>query len=248
MKIVLALACLLALGCAFELTHKDGLVHFEQDANMDSPVGFAMRGHIDPANEKNNKITAFLKLASHYIPILESLNNEQGTNLEWARTFTINLGNLGSINFSGYFMVCAGWKVFLNENSMNMTSDHLNVAYAPYVWGWANGLLQGDAWVAKGFYNATLWFSRAYALISLQIFETGSICFGGSGHFWPVTLESSLSAALLQAQDEIIYNILEGQPLEFIYSYSPFCNISHLNVSFTQNYTETVIDNKCINI
>lgn len=29
MKIILALACLMALGAAFELTNKDGLVHFE---------------------------------------------------------------------------------------------------------------------------------------------------------------------------------------------------------------------------
>jgi hypothetical protein len=247
MKIVLAFACLAALTMAFDLTHKDGLVHFEQDANMDSPIGFAMRGQIDPANEKNNKITTFLKLASHYIPILETMN-EKKSNLEWGRTFNINLGGLGSVSVTGYFMVCSGWKVYLTENTFAQTTDHLEVAYAPYVWGWANAYLDGDAWLAKGFYNATLFFSRAYALISLQINDNGSVCFSGSGNFWPVTLESTMSVALLGGVDEILSNIIYGQPLGFTYNYTAPLNISHLNISFTQNYTQNIIDQKCINV
>jgi hypothetical protein len=207
-----------------------------------------MKGHIDPENESSNKITAFLKLASHYIPILESINNEEGTNLEWGRTFHIPLGGFGSIDFTGYFTVCAGWRVFLNNNNLNMTTDHLDVSYAPYVWGWGNGLLQGSTYPALGFYNATVYFSRAYALISLKIYETGNVCFGGSGHFWPVQLETSMSAALKGCAAEILTDVIEGTPITLGCNYSVPFNMTHLNISFTQNYTQTVIDNKCISI
>lgn len=248
MKIIVAFACLLALGAAFELTNKDGLVHFEQDANKDSPIGLVMKGHVDPSNEKNNKITAFLKLASHYIPILENMNSQEGTNLGFTRSFGINLGELANLQVTGTFMVCAGWKVFLNENTLNQTTDHLEATYAPFVWGWANGFVTGDTFPANGFYNATFFFSRAYALISLQIFENGQVCFQGSGHFWPVTLESSLSASFKQCQAEIITDVVEGNPITLDCHQSIPCNQTHLNVSFTQNFTQTIVQQKCISI
>lgn len=248
MKIIVALACLLALGAAFELTHNDGLVHFEQDANKDSPIGLVMKGFVDPKDETNNKITAFLKLASHYIPILENMNSKEGTNLGWTRAFNINLGSLANVQVTGTFMVCAGWKVYLNANNLNQTTDHLEATYAPYVWGWANGFFTGTTYPANGYYNATLWFSRAYALISLQIYESGQICFQGSGHFWPVQLESSLSASWRQCSAEIISDVIYGNPITLNCTQSIPCNQTHLNVSFTQNYTQSVIDQKCINI
>ena len=248
MKIILALACLMALGAAFELSTKDGLVHFEQDANKESPLGIVMKGHVDPKNEKNNKITAFLKLASHYIPILESINDQKGTNLGWSKNFRIDIGSLLNVEVTGTFMVCAGWKVYLNANNLNMTTDHLEASYAPYVWGWANGYVNGDTYPANGFYNATLWFSRAYALISLKIFENGQICFGGSGHFWPVQLESALSASYKQCKAEIIDDVINKAPILLNCTNSPPCNQTHLNISFTQNYTQTVLAEKCVSI
>ena len=53
-------------------------------------------------------------------------------------------------------MVVVGWKVFVNSNDVNQTSDHLDVTYAPFAWGWTNGLLQGNTYPAIGFYNSTL--------------------------------------------------------------------------------------------
>ena len=248
MKIIVLVAAVLALGFAFELNNKDGLVHFEQDTNKDSPVGIVMKGHVDPKNEMNNKIGAFLKLASYYVPLLESVNQKEATNLGWTKDFRVHVGNLIDITVTGEFMVCAGWKVYLNSNALNQTSDHLEATYAPYVWGWANGFVQGTTYPANGYYNATLYFVRTYASIGLKIYDNGQICFGGSGHFWPVQLESSLSAAYKQCAAEIFTDVINGNPITLGCTLSPACNMTHLNISFTQNYTQTVIDDKCISI
>jgi hypothetical protein len=247
MKVIIALACLLAFATALSLDHEDGLVKFEFDGQKDSPIGVVMKGQIDPKNELNNKIETFLKLASYYIPILESEKNESN-NLKWAKTWDISLGGFGDITFSGSFNLVVGWRVFVNGNSLNMTADYLDVTYAPFAWGWADGLLQGTTTPAQGFYNATVYYSRASVPINLEIHSSGQVCYSGSAQFWPVSLNTNLSAELKGCNAEIISDLYNGFPISFACNYSTPFNLTHLNVSFTQNYTAAIVERKCINV
>lgn len=81
MKVIIALACVLACSYAINMYGEDGLVKFDFEKD-DSPIGFSMKGEIDPHNDQNNKIQTFLKLAGYYIPILESMNSETNS-LGW---------------------------------------------------------------------------------------------------------------------------------------------------------------------
>lgn len=130
-------------------------------------------------------------------------------------------------------MVVVGWKVFVNSNDVNQTSDHLDVTYAPFAWGWTNGLLQGNTYPAIGFYNSTLEFVRAYAPISLKIFNTGKVCYQGLGVVLPVNLTTSLSAALKGCQAEILTDVIDQVPITLGCNYSVPYNMTHLSIGFT---------------
>lgn len=247
MKTIIAVALLFACASAFSLKGEEGLVKFELDANKDSPVGLVMKGHIDPKDETNNKIETFVKLASAYIPILESIKNENN-NLQYIFTETISLGSFGSITLHGNFEIIVGWKVQVNSNDLNMTSDHLNVAYIPFITGFTNAGLQGDTYPARGYYNATLWFARAYTVISLQIFNTGNVCFEGTGFLWPVQLTSAISSSLKACQAEILDEVFNGIPIVFGCNYTAPFVTPHLDISFTQNFTKPLIGQTCVNL
>lgn len=247
MKTIIAVALLFACASAFSIKGDEGLVKFELNAHQDSPIGLVMKGHIDPKDETNNKIETFLKLASTYIPILESVQNENN-NLKWTNTWHLSLGGLGSISLHWNFEVIVGWKVRVNSNDLNMTSDHLNVAYIPFISGFTNGGLQGDTSPARGYYNATLWFARAYTIISLQVFSSGNVCFEGTGYLWPVQLTSAISSALKECKSEILDEVFNGIPIVFGCDYTlPFVT-PHLDISFTQNFTEPLIGQTCVNL
>ena len=114
-----------------------------------------------------------------------------------------------------------------------MTSNFLDVAYVPFVWGWTNGMVSGTTYPANGFYNATLYFARAYVTIGLEIYSNGNVCFDGAGHLWPVQLESGLSAALRECKAEILTDIIDGTPIYLGCNYTLPLVLNHLNVSFT---------------
>ena len=247
MKTIIAVALLFACASAFSLKGEEGLIKFELNAHEESPIGLVMKGHIDPKDETNNKIETFVKLASTYIPILESIKSENN-NLQWTNTWTFSLGSFGSISIHGNFEIIVGWKVRVNSNDINMTSDHLNVAYIPFITGFTNAGVQGDTAPARGFYNATLWFARAYTVISLQIFNTGNVCFEGTGFLWPVQLTSTLSSSLKACQTEILDEVFNGIPIVFGCNYTAPFVTPHLDLSFTQNFTKPLIGQTCVNL
>jgi len=159
--------------------------------------------------------------------------NAESNNLGWKRTFNLNLGGLGSVSVTGSFELVVGWRVFVNSNAMNQTADHLDVTYAPFAWGWTNALVQGNTYPAIGFYNSTLEYVRAYAPISLKIFNSGKVCYQGQGVVLPVNLGTGLSAALKGCQAEVLTDIIDQVPISLGCNYSEPFNMTHLNISFT---------------
>ncbi len=228
MKTIVALALAIAVATAFEVTGEDGLIKFNMNSGEESPIGFAMRGQLDPKDELNNKIETFLKLANTYIPILESTKNENNK-LSWiSNWFEINLGPLGSISGMGAFELVVGWRVYLNSNSVNMTTNYLDVTYSPFAWGWTNATMvfnndAGRFAPLTGTYNATLWYVRSYVPISLNIHSDGSVCYSAFGQIWPVQLESTMNLRLQECKAEIITEVLEGIPITLDCSWSDPC-------------------------
>lgn len=247
MKVILAAALLMACATALSLTGEDGLVKFDFDSNEDSYLGLVMKGQIDPKDDTNNKIETFLKLANYYVPILDSVKG-QDNSLKWWRTWNIDLpAGLGSMWFNGTFELVAGWSVYTNENQLNMTADYLDIAYVPFVWGWASGELTGNTSPWIGEFNATLWYVRAYTVINLEVHNTGSVCFQGSGHLWPIQLDGFLQSSLKSCYAEILTEIIEGVPITLGCSYSSPIYVPVLNSTFTGNYTQPLINQKCFN-
>jgi hypothetical protein len=97
-------------------------------------------------------------------------------------------------------------------------------------------------------YNGTMWYTRSYVNITLQIFGNGDVCFQGTANMWPVQLITQLSSSLASCWTEILSDVIYRNPIALACNYSVPFNMTHLNVSFTQNYTQAVVANKCINV
>ena len=247
MKVILAVALLVACTSALEMVGENGLIKFDFDSQPDSLIGLVMSGQIDPHDDTNNKIETFLKLANYYVPLLDSVKGEENS-LKWWRTWNFALpAELGSIWFNGTFELIAGWGVYLNENNLNMTTDYLDVAYVPFVWGWTSGELLGQTWPWLGSFNATLWYVRAYTIVNVEVHNSGSICFGGSGHLWPIQLEGGIVSELKYCKAEILTQIINGIPINLGCGYSAPVAVPVLNQTFTQNYTQPLVDRRCFN-
>ena len=246
MKSMIAIACLLAFATALSIKGGEKTIDFEFDPTHDSLFGMVMKGSIDPKDEQNNKISTFLKLANTYIPILESMNNKDN-NLKWVYTNSFTLGPLGTIGFSGSFNLVVGWNVYVNSSSSTQ-GQYLEVAYVPFAWGWSDANLTVNNYLAVGMYNTTVYYTRSYVIVELEIYQSGEVCFSGNAYFWPVQLVSNLSSSLVSCQDEIIQNIVNYQPIALMCNASTPFNMTHLNISFTQNMTSTVVANKCVNL
>ena len=244
---MIAIACLLAFASALSIKGGDKTIDFEFNPAGDSLFGMVMRGSIDPKDEQNNKISTFLKLANTYIPILESMNNKDN-NLKWVYSDVFSLGPLGSIGFSGSFNLVVGWNVYVNSSTSSTLGSYLEVAYVPFAWGWADGNFTVNNYLAVGLYNATVFYTRTYVVVDLQIYSSGEVCFSGNAFFWPVQLVTNLSSSLVSCQDEIIGNILAYVPIALICNASTPFNMTHLNISFTQNLTQAVVANTCVNL
>lgn len=73
-NLIILIVSILAIASASLETYQQGNgLGFELEAMKDSPVGIVMKGSIDPLSELDTKVTAFLKLAKVYIPILETM-------------------------------------------------------------------------------------------------------------------------------------------------------------------------------
>lgn len=247
MKSMIAIACLLAFASALSITGAEKTIDFEFDPTRDSLFGMVMKGSIDPKNEENNKISTFLKLANTYIPILESMNNKDN-NLKWVYTNMFSLGPLGNVGFTGSFNLVVGWNVYVNSSMSASMGTYLSVTYVPFAWGWTDANLTVNNYLALGTYNSTLYYTRTYVEVGLQIYSGGEVCFMGNAFFWPVQLVTNLSSSLVSCQDEIIMNLINQVPITFSCNASVPFNMTHLNISFTQNMTQSVVNTTCVNL
>ncbi len=240
----ITIALIFAVAVALNLKGEDGLVKFDFNPSESDLFGLVLKGQIDPKNEINNKIETFLKLANYYIPILESVNNE-ANNLKWAGTYSISLGPF-TFNVWANFNLVVGWEVTLQQGSSALNGTFFNVMYAPFAWGWASSMNQLQSnWLGNGWYNGTLYYTRSYVNISLQIYADGDVCFTGVANMWPVQLITNLTASLQSCQAEILNDIIYGIPVALVCNFSTPYNQTHLNISFTQNYTNPVVNTKC---
>ena len=72
MKIVIAFAVLMAVATASVIyEEKNSQIHYDYDSNRDGAIGFGMKGVVDPANDQENKVSTFLRLANEIIPLLD---------------------------------------------------------------------------------------------------------------------------------------------------------------------------------
>ncbi len=191
-----------------------------------------MKGQIDPKNEINNKIETFIRLANYYIPVLESINNE-ANNLKWSYVTSFGLGPF-TFNVWADFNLVVGWNVMLNSGTDPINGTVFNVAYTPFAWGWADSYNQlASNSFAAGWYNGTLWYSRNYLNITLQIYGDGDVCFTGVANSWPVQFMTNLTASLQSCQTEILGQIINKVPISLACNFSVPFNMTHLNYSLT---------------
>lgn len=244
MRAIILLACLLAVAISSPLnTYADGtLIKFEQEVHEGSPIGIYYEGQIDPRDEKMNKITAFLRLANKYIPILESLAGKE-TGLKYERTYRFAF--LGAVvDVYTYFQLIVGWKV----SPGGYTTDRFDVTYTPFVWGGTLLRFNGTSILAMGSTEMGLQYVLAYTPISLQLYRAGKICFQGSYRVEAVNFLHKLYAALTECHDEVLDDIIvQHIVLNFTCSAVRPVNITLYNINFTNAIAGDFVPQTCIN-
>lgn len=243
LRTLLLISCIVAMSFAFHSFTEDQMIKFNFDTNEEQPFGVFLKGQLDPKNNENNKIQAFLKLANKYIPILESLQGmKQG--LKWERYWNIRFAGVNLL-VHGYFQLYIGWAV----NPGTYTGDRFDVQYIPYVWGATYGVTNGTTFLANGTAGAGVRYVFAYAPISLQLFRSGKVCFQGSYVVEPVHSRGLIAGTLLGCWDEIIDEVLDGHftPV-WKCEGTPGFNVTVLDVNWTEYMGGDFLPQNCIDL
>jgi hypothetical protein len=244
-KTIVLLAFVVAFGTAWNMSPstEEKVIKFNYDLQESLPFSIYVDGQLDPRNEENNKIQAFLRLAGKYIPILESLSGKNNE-LKWERDWNINFLGV-SLNIHGYFQLIVGWRV----NPGGYTQDRFDVTYYPFVWGGTAASTTGNATLVSGEARVWLRYAYAYAPISLQLFSSGKVCFQGSYVVEPVHLKNHLYVALQECHDEIIDEVISGHflPVWKCNAVAPV-NVTAIDVNLTDEYKGDIIAQTCIDL
>ena len=219
---------------------KDKKFAFTYDIHEESPVGVVMEGVIDPLNDVNNTISTFLKIAGTYIPILESLSGNENS-LTWQRNYDIVFPGV-DMKLGVYVQLIVGWRV---TNDGFPKQGLLNVTYTPFAWGWLNTTLSGTALPGRGSYTTDLEFIRAYAPISLEIYDDHT-CFGGDWNLLPITLQTRMNIALQECSEEIIDEVINQVPIYLSCNLNEELDFPHLDEQFSDYRGGILIDDICI--
>lgn len=238
--IVLCLVLALAYTAPINAYEENKQIKFEYDVHEGSPVGLYLEGLLDPRNESVNKIQTFLKLANKYIPILESLGENQGE-LKWDRTWHVEFLGV-NVQVFAYFQLIVGWRV----QPGGYTTDRFDVVYTPFVWGGAYGSVNGTTWPARGSADAGIQYIYTYAPIQVNLFKAGKICFQGSYYVEPVAARTHLFAALNECRDEIFGDLIDGRDI-FVWecNYTNPVNITLIDKNFTDRFVGDFIPQTC---
>ena len=243
MKIAIILAVVLVIACAspFTATTADKPIKFDLDFYEDSPIGFSMKGQVSPRNEQQNKIETFLRLAGEYIPILESLANNDNS-LTYTRRW--HIGVLGfNLDVNVYFQLIVGWRV----QPGNGTAGRFDVVYTPFAWGKTSAGINGTSWPAVGSTEAVLNYLDISAPISLSLYQAGRICFRGGYVAEAVTFHHNLYGSLRECQDEILDDLINGTPI-FVWScnYIAPVNTTIFDLSLVDGFFGDIVGETCI--
>mgnify|MGYP006293385857 CR=1 FL=1 len=240
MKIVLfALLVAACFASGFNPREENGQIKFSMDVHENSPIGLFVEGLLDPRQETNNNIQAFLKLANQYIPILQSVSN-MNNDLTYSRTYHINFAGVDVYVYYELQLI-VGWRVKPGSYS----SSFYEVTYTPFVFGETHGNATGQTWPAAGMVRGGLLFAHAYAPIGVTLYKEGKICFGGRYTVEPVGLRTDVSAALKGCEAEIIDEVIEGQPIHLGCNYTAPTNFTLFHLNFTDTYTGDLIPETC---
>ena len=239
MKIVLLVA-LLALAMATKVTEKDGKIDFELDTHKDSPFGFYLKGNVDPRDDSKKEISAFLKLANEYIPLLKTMMEKESI-LKIDRVW--NFEFLGVVlEVYGHFDLVVGWTVNPGTAALNF----FEVTYTPYIWGAAFGRLNGTTWPIEGFTRGGIEFIHAYAPIALTLFREGRVCFDAFYVVDPVHIGNQFGVSLRGCQAEIIDELLTQTPLYFTCDFNEPIDVQFIDYNVTNLMSDVIIGQTCI--
>jgi len=216
MKAILIFSVLLVIVCAIPLStnQNNKVIEFDLDLYEESPLSFTMKGQIDPLNDQKNKIEMFLRLAGQYIPILESLASQENS-LQFQRRYNFHILGI-NVDVLFYLQLMVGWEV----NPGKPVEGRFDVVYIPFIWGSAATTTNGTVWLANGGAETTLEFISARAPISLSLYQNGKVCFSSKYSIGPVQTSGNFDASLLECQDEILDDLINGNPI-FVWS----CNM-----------------------
>jgi len=241
MKLVV-LALFIAFSfAAFNTKHENGQIKFDLDVHHTSPIGVVLEGSLDPRQETNNKITAFLKLANQYIPLLESIASAENE-LKYERYWHYNFAGV-NVDVYWYFQLIVGWKVKPGSYSENF----YEVTYTPFAWGGTYGRVNGTTWPVVGSTGTGLQYIFAYAPIGVTLYREGKACFGGDYTIEPVALRTDVFVALNECWAEIIDEVINQVPIHLDCNYTAPQNFTLYNVNFTDTYQGDLIPEICFN-
>ena len=239
--VLLALLVATCLASGFNTYEEDGQIKFRMDVHHTSPIGLVVEGLVDPRFESNNKIQAFVKLANEYIPVLESMAQNENS-LKYERYWNYSVAGI-DLSVYWYFQLIVGWTVQPGSSSANF----YEVTYTPFVWGGTYGSLNGTTWPVVGSTGTGVQYVHAYAPIGVTLYKEGKVCFGGVWTVEPVALKTDVFVALNECWDEIIDEVINGVPIHLTCNYTVPQNFTLLNVNFTDTYTGDLIPEICFN-
>jgi hypothetical protein len=56
---------------------------------------------------------------------------------------------------------------------MGTNGTYLDVQYIPFAWGWTDANITVGNYLVMGTYNSTLYYTRSYVIVDLQIYGGG---------------------------------------------------------------------------
>ncbi|CAI2378342.1 unnamed protein product [Moneuplotes crassus] len=241
MKLLIALIALIAFSTAANIYEEDGNIKFDVDMDQTSPISFAVKGQMNPLDDTQNKITAFLKLANEYIPILENLSKDQ-TVLRYQHTWHFN--NIPGIDLTFYwfFDLIIGWTVTPGDVAENF----YEVTYMPFAWGTTYGRLNGTTWPAIGYIRLGVEYLDFRMPTAFTLYRDGKVCFDSSYIVTPIHVSSQLGGALRECKAEILDEILNQQAITLGCSYVQDIDILFLDEDLTSRVEHQIIGETCI--
>ena len=203
MKVLFILGLIMTVSWGFSITHnKDNSVEFVADPNPDSPLSIMMKGMINPEDDSQNDVMAFLRLAEELIPLagseMEDTGDGKGSNLKFTRYWCYGgTGEAFSLCVYGYAELKIGWRVYPDGDMGNF-----NLTYVPYAYLRAGGNASASSYPAEVAYG--LYFSITEIEVPLNfLLGSSQICYSATFNKFPTALYTVVNANLLECYRSI---------------------------------------------